>query len=462
MLWPDLVLESAAQHCDLAGLQLTWRLLQEGCGSHCPVLDNRVLNAAAESVTPDAVAKMEWVLATAGEGTCSLQESTAAAAARSGDLGRLRWLRDRGCPMCGEDVLLSALERADLAVAQWLVDEAECRLPQPGRAGSAWTTLFLASAGSPDCVHKWEWLRDRGALLLDPSPQQVLPLACVVIQRGRVEGLQRLMLLPQMATAEGREALQQALDQAEGPGCIEVAMHLQQAGCVLTHKAYTKAAEAGDLAMVRWLALEARVPTAGMGLRDLVERWPSDRVARSRDLLQAVQLLVGEAGLQEANIVPAACKAASCGHVPVVQYLLQLLPGYVPGSQVVAAAVVGGCEALVEWLVERPGCRAALSEDLPHYYRIALMGRDRRVLATLRRLGAPWGAEDVVVWAVGSGCEVPVLRWLLEQGAPVGSTRALGRALAKRVKGRSMKPADAKVVYRMASRLRRMAAGGPV
>ncbi len=32
LLWPQAALEAAARHCDLAGLQLAWRLLQEGCG----------------------------------------------------------------------------------------------------------------------------------------------------------------------------------------------------------------------------------------------------------------------------------------------------------------------------------------------------------------------------------------------------------------------------------------------
>ncbi len=37
------------------------------------------------------------------------------AAARSEDLGRLRWLQERGCNMGGTRVLLSALQHADLA-----------------------------------------------------------------------------------------------------------------------------------------------------------------------------------------------------------------------------------------------------------------------------------------------------------------------------------------------------------
>ncbi len=460
LLSPDLALVAAARHCDLAGLQTVWGLLQQGCGSRCPILGPGVLDAAAESTSLDAVAKMKWVLCT-GKGRCSLQESTAAAAARSGDVGRLRWLRDRGCPVGTDGVLRSALEHADLAVVQWLVDEAGGELPQAGTACSAWASLFLASAGSPECMLKWQWLRDRGALLLTLSPQLLQSMACAVIERGRVEGLRGLLRFPGMETAEGRRALQQALDEAEGPRCIATAMQLQQSGCVLTHKAYIKAAEAGDLAMVRWLACEARVPTACMGLDDLVEWWPCDRVSRIRDLLQAVQLLVGETGHQDMDTMLVVDSAVHLGYVPVAQYLLQLLPDYRPGLQLVRTAVQSGCEALLEWLVEQhPGCRAAVERESPDLYMLALMYRYRGILTTLRRLGVPWCSEDLVVRAVREGCEMPALRWLVEQGAPVGSVEALARALAERVRYGSLSSEDAKVVQPMAVRQRHVAAGG--
>ncbi len=91
------ILRAAAQHCDMAGLQVACDALrQEDAGEgrangsreddQGPVVSQCVLDAAATSATPDAVAKMEWLLAVEG-GRCLLQESTAVAAARSGDLG---------------------------------------------------------------------------------------------------------------------------------------------------------------------------------------------------------------------------------------------------------------------------------------------------------------------------------------------------------------------------------------
>ncbi len=403
---------------------------------------------------------MEWILAAAAEGTCSLKESTAEAAARSGDLGRLRWLRDRGCPMGGQEVLGSTLKYADLAVAQWLVDKGGCRLLQAGWTDLTWALMCFASAKRADCLLKWRWLRDQGAT---PSPELLQAhLARIAIRSGRLEGLRGLQNFPAMQTAEGRAALQQALHQEEGPRCIAMAMQLQQEGYVLTHKAYISAAWAGDVDMVRFLACEAGVPMGPMGLGELIERWPRDTVSRSRDLLQAVQLLVGGAGHGEVVTKAAVCAAVRRGHLALARYLLllQLLPGYRPGARLVHAAVTGRCEALLEWLVEQhPGCRAALKQGPFPLYQTALECTEVGMLATLQRLGAPWGGKALVVRAVRMQCELPVLRWLLEQGAPVGGEEALAAALARRVWCCGLSSEDAQMVQRMAERQRHVAAG---
>ncbi len=126
------VLEAAAEHSSLAALQAVCTALQ-GHGGSCHA-DSRVLYAAASSPTPDALAKMEWLVSVCG---APLSISAAAAAARSGDLSRLRWLREQGCPVFKTEVLASALEHTDLAVARWLVDEAGCELLATAAAPAA-------------------------------------------------------------------------------------------------------------------------------------------------------------------------------------------------------------------------------------------------------------------------------------------------------------------------------------
>ncbi len=209
---PRRTLVAAAQYCDLAGLQTACNVLRSytgtnnsssgssgtgssdsgsgsgsgGSGSSGSTtsggssgsssndagrfstgdVDEEVLNAAAESLTPDALAKLQWLLdgcragraatshcsstsnstsstssggggvvgndgaaplsACHGDGRCALTLRTAAAACRSGDLLRLQWLHARGCPVVSPMVLAAALEHAPLPVAQWLVDHLRC------------------------------------------------------------------------------------------------------------------------------------------------------------------------------------------------------------------------------------------------------------------------------------------------------------------------------------------------
>ncbi len=114
-------------------------------------------------------------------------------------------------------------------------------------------------------------------------------------------------------------------------------------------------------------------------------------------------------------------------YLGVVQYLLQQHPEYLHDSELLNWAAEAGCEAMVEWLVEQPGSLDAVVGAT--LYVAAAKNGDRATLATLRRLGVPWGAQDVVVRAVREKCGVPGLRWLVEQGAPVGSRSAMVAAI---------------------------------
>ncbi len=442
------VLAAAALH-RLAELQQAWKALLDHSTSDSRNNRNRssscnngsrpntrrvhltqgMLDAAAKSHTPDAVAKMEWLLV-AGADSCRLRESTAVAAARTGDLGRLRWLRDRGCPF-GMLALCGALEHASLSVVQWLVGEGLCELPQGAGEGEdsssiSWSTLMHAAAMGSDGVAKLEWLQEqRAPSLTGVGARLVQGMAVLAVEAGRVEVVQYLL------SAVGPAALIRDLsdqdtfgEAAAKSGSIQMVQYLvQEAGLVLSHKAYNWAAEVGRLAIIRWLALEAGVSAAGADLCEVVNQWPCRTLADSRDLLEALQLMEG-AGCGWWDPAHALDVAATRGDLALVQYLHRQQPTEVAQARFLAAAVSGGCEALLEWMAEQPGWHD--NRYSPYIY--AASTRDRGTLAALRRLGVPWGNETELVRAVGEWrCELPVLRWLAEQGAPVRDMGELQR-----------------------------------
>ncbi len=433
-------LAAAAWHCDLAGLQATWEVLSISCNTAArPTVDQGVLDTAARSPCPGAVAKMEWVLTTAGEdSSCSLQGSTAAAAARSGDLDRLRWLHDRGCPVGGLDVLASALQHADLAVAQWLVDEAGCELPEPGSAyGDEWKDLFTAAVKSCDGVAKLQWLLESGAPTLGSIGAPLRELAVAAVRSGQMGVLQHLQAQAALLLDVQDEVAPpwypwKLKEGAVASGSVAMAEHLTQHGLVFSVRAFEQAARAGDAAMVRWLALEAGVATAGLDLAEVVHAWPRKTPAHSRGLLAVVQLLVEEAGCSGWDAEAAVRAAAARGDLALVQYLHgNWQPG--PGQQLgwgraVCAAAEGGCEAVLEWVVQQPGCQLVPGDA--YTYVVADKNGDVGTLVALRRLGVPWGGQAVVRRALLFGCQEPGLRWLVEQGAPVGSVEGMEEAVA--------------------------------
>ncbi len=420
LLHPREMMIAAAWGCDLAGMELAWEALQyyrpsDSTWSSAYVrLDTSVVEAAAQSDAPDAEAKMEWALADGAR----LHETTACMAARSGDVGRLRWLRERGCPM-NVYTLESALEHADLAMAQWLVDEAGVELPAAAGDEGRWKGLLVAAAKAADGVEKLQRLRELGAPLLGGDRKLTHKLLLAAVRAGQVEVVRHLL------SVFGSDAMTRADPAAIGlaaaaSGSEPMAECLRQAGLVFTAGAYEGAARAGSAAMVWWLAQEAGVSAAGLDLGMFVWLWQGP----GRHLLELVQLLVEAAGCRDCWDAKEAVEiAAKRGELALVQYLLQQRPGHQPGWEVLVAAAEAGCDALLEWLVEQhPGCLTASGKSVSPYLSAAVRG-DLGTLTALRRLGVPWGAEDVVQEAMRLGLKMPALRWLVEQGAPVGDRK---------------------------------------
>ncbi|KXZ42168.1 hypothetical protein GPECTOR_191g300 [Gonium pectorale] len=139
--------EGAAHGCDLATLQRLWL----GLGQHHSRDKDRILFAAAGSPMPDWAAKVEWLEAqgcsyttaasghlhvlewlveTFGEEAVQLRADLFHAAACSGSVGLLAWLRDCGCPW-DESAYTGAAQSGCEAALEWLV-EWGCPMPTDG------------------------------------------------------------------------------------------------------------------------------------------------------------------------------------------------------------------------------------------------------------------------------------------------------------------------------------------
>lgn len=366
-------------------------------------LDGAVLGAAAESAVPDAaIAKMAWLVQ---QGGCSLTVRTAAAAARSGDLARLRWLRERGCPFDSSQVVEAALQHADLSVADWLVDEAGCPLPEPHAAGP------VASAAAASDVGKLRWLQERGVDVSSLAQQEDLLLNAV--GSGNTEAMRSVLELE-----GGARLLNVAvMNRLVSVGNVTAAAYFYGAGCPVDQVAWSEWAASGcrgGLAMLRWLLEEARVSASSLPLRDMVAAWPDATAADSRRLLEAVRLLL-PSGSCSVLATRASLVAARKGDLSLLRYLHEELGGEL-GPSVLAGAARGGCEAMLEWLVER-GCGAGVeARVLDDCYLEAGQRGNLAALECLRRLGVP-RSKELLLKAVSGGVPVPVFEWLRGRGA---------------------------------------------
>ncbi len=395
LLRPVRVLQAAAHHCDLAGLQAAWEALQGESAIFLPVLNRSVLNAAAESCTPDAVAKMEWVL-TAGAATCRTDDTTAAAAARSGDLGRLRWLRERGCSFDSKAVV-RALQHAELPAVQWLVGAEGAELPAAGSDVPVWLPYLVASAKSPDCAAKLDWLQKRGCpALSDENADLLLELTLAAATAGHVDAVRYLLSrLGQGRVLDVHNDMDCEFEEAVGrSGSIPMAECFCHAGLQFTYWSIKEAMAEGDLAMLRWLMVDADAFTGDLEpwrVRMAYDAWPCETATGMENMLKANQLLA-RAGLpawsMKSDIARSALnRAAAAGNLGLVQGMARA--GCRPTKDTLEEAVRGGCVALVVWLLEGRVRVKVSTYMCGRLYDLARRAGDRATVDTLRRLGVP-------------------------------------------------------------------------
>ncbi len=422
-LEPYHTLEAAAVHCDLVGLQQAWELL--GADTYTGYKRDYALLALAKAAAKpagDAVAKLSWLwqLSTVGQIPQDRQQqlmlSAAEGAATSGNLPVLRWLCEQGLDLRGAGrgwsldafgTIAGALRHGHVAVADWLVDEAGCPLPQEGEQAEERMILW-GGAARGGSVEAMRWLLQRGV----PMHHRAIESAA---QAGRLEAVQFLHGEFGLALTE------EVFRAAAGSRSLPTATWLLQAGCPMSPAAYQRAAMAGDVGMVRWLVQEAGCPLGQDALLNCVKYWPGGR-GSGGDLEQALRVLVGAGGLlPPPSATPCLDEAAGHGDLPLLRYLHEELGiGFGPGTLVATARA--GCETVLEWLVQA-GCRTGEGQGASDPYTLAGQAGDLATLACLRRLGVPWGPR--AYWGPGrrdrarqGQVPLPVLRWLVEQGAP--------------------------------------------
>ncbi len=368
---------------------------------------------------------MEWVLEKAhahSRQAVEHAEEVWGAAAASGDLARLRWLRERGFPWGGMEALAAVLRHTDLSSIVQMEREGGYLPP----AGDEWwgsEAAVCAAAGSArDSAAKLRWLAARGAAL------GRLDAVLAAAARGNLEAVQ---LLVEQRRGQGTgNGGQQA---AGGPlplavvctavesGSVPTASWLLQQGCGLDYSYFLSAFQRGDLLMVQWLR-QAGCPHGPLRIKDAVFDWPANTAANVEALVAAVQLLaaagwpmeggVGGMGPLEAAAMrhPWAVWRAllGLGSEPAVGRLSENLRYY---------AAEAGCEATLEALVEMRVSEAAPALIESAWYQKAIRNRDRGTLARLRQLGLPVHG-DLLAVAAQLGAPLSLLQWLVEQGAP--------------------------------------------
>ncbi len=446
LLDPGPTLEAAARHCDLAGLQAAWEVLGQHILSTLARLDavgnsgqgggtnpqqqeaqkahgvwRRMLSAAAGSARPDAAeANMEWVLDKGRAHSRLAVEHVEVwgAAAASGDLTRLQWLRERGFPWGGIDALAAVVRHADLGFIVRMEREGGY-LPHAGDECWGSEMMVCAAAGSArDSAPKLQWLAARGAAL---GRAVALQAAAARGDLGAVQLLMGHWRGPSPDEAEqqpGGGLPPQVMLAAVQSGSVCTASWLLQQGGVLESVHFSAAFARGNLAMVRWL-LQAGCPRGSpFGINQAVGVWPSNTSGDMEGLVASVQLLAEAGWPREAGDPLDSFSTAALWHPWAVWRALLGMSGepaavQVPGHALILAAHAG-CEATLEAMVQ---LRVSEAYFEGHWYFGATIGCDRGTLTRLLRLGVPLQGE-LLVWAARGSAPLLVLQWLVEQGIP--------------------------------------------
>ncbi|KXZ46013.1 hypothetical protein GPECTOR_48g445 [Gonium pectorale] len=440
----------------------------------------QLLSLAAAS---GVVANLEVAIQAAG---CLLTHQVFEAAASAGKLEACQWLWEQGCPENEKrayeltDVLAAAAGGGHRHVCEWLL----------GR-GVSWQSSGAAEAARGGHVGLMEWLLERRRQMGSTIPEEEMhKLVCGVVHGCDLATLQRQWGNWGLLQGQTKAAALRAAAGSPTPDWAAKVEWLEAQGCPRDHKPAAAAAICPNDAAARLAWLRGR----GYSLDGMM----ICSAARMGNLA-AVQYLLSELGALEGSLYSLATfYAAGNGHLEVLQALRlslsgqQLLPSHYTAACAIAAAssghlhvlawlpllegwewlgtnaqllLAGGAESgsveLLAWLVDHGcgewSCMASTSaaesggeealewvvahgcpvKDDGSPYLNACRNGDLAMVRLLRRLEVPWGPAGRVVLEAARIALLPLLRWLLEEGCPVGDYEAAKVKAGERASGRA-------------------------
>ncbi|KXZ40889.1 hypothetical protein GPECTOR_1495g674 [Gonium pectorale] len=357
------------------------------------------------------VANLEVAVHAAG---CLLTYQVFEAAASAGKLEACQWLWEQGCPENERrwyvltDVLAAAAGGGHRHVCEWLL----------GR-GVSWQSSGAAEAARGGHVGLMEWLLERRRQMGSTKPEEEMhKLVCGVVHGCDLATLQRQWGNWGLLKGQTKAAALRAAAGSPTPDWAAKVEWLEAQGCPRDHKPAAAAAICPNDAAARLAWLRGRgYPLDGRLVCSAA------RVGN----LAAVQYLLSELGALDGGLY-----CAASGSVELLAWLVDHGCGEWSCDASTSAAE-SGCEEALEWVVAQ-GC--PVKDDGSPYLNACRNG-DLATVRLLRRLEVPWGPAGRVVLEAARVAPLPLLRWLLEEGCPVGDYEAAKVKAGERASGRA-------------------------
>ncbi|KXZ47187.1 hypothetical protein GPECTOR_37g193 [Gonium pectorale] len=355
----------------------------------------------------------EWLLSLG----LAWETSGADAAARAGHVRLMEWLLQRrpqmdvaACPVDETRLLLAGVAHG-------------CDLPTLQRLWRGWGEVddwskreamgAAVCSPTPDWAAKVEWLQAQGCPRNMPMMEAQRPDAVARLVWLRAQGFAPQPVELRQAAAAGNVAAVQYL-------LGELGQRMNENIRVLV---FTTAARNGHVHVLQALHVAGRFLP--------VDAFDCAREAARNGHLHVLAWLVETFGGGAVRMGPGLLTAAAeSGSVQLMAWLRER--GCKWDVSAFTAAANSGCEEAVEWLVAQ-GCPVQGNGDP---YSGACRNGDLAMATGLRRLGVPWGPAGAVAVPAARGAPLPLLRWLLEEGCPLGCIIAFRRAVMQRASGR--------------------------